>query len=46
MSEEQIAALRALKMSKRGAIVRDHILEHGSVTTADLNVIGYDHPCL
>lgn len=31
-------------MTKRGGIVRDYILQHGSVTTADLNAIGYDHP--
>lgn len=44
LSDEQIAALSALRMSKRGGIVRDHILQHGSVTTADLNALGYDHP--
>lgn len=31
-------------MSKRAALVRDHILEHGSVTTRKLAELGYSHP--
>ncbi|WOI85982.1 HNH endonuclease signature motif containing protein [Rhodococcus qingshengii] len=45
LSDEQIEWLKGVPMSKRAAIVRDHILEHGSVTTQTLTVeYGYGHP--
>jgi hypothetical protein len=44
LTPEQLEWLQSLPMSKRAAIVRDHILTHGHVTTADLNALGYDHP--
>lgn len=44
LTDEQIAWLRGLKMSKRAAIVRDYILEHGAITTEKLSELGYNHP--
>ena len=44
LDEEQAARLRALPMSLRAQRVRDYILAHGSVTTADIAAMGYEHP--
>lgn len=44
LTADQIAWLRGLKMSKRAAVVRDHILKHGYITTGQLAELGYNHP--
>ena len=41
---EFAAWARSLPMSRRAALTLDLILKQGSVTTGDLNAIGYDHP--
>ncbi|MFC9250489.1 hypothetical protein [Amycolatopsis thailandensis] len=41
---EYIAWIKGLPMSKRAAQARDHLLEHGSLTTEQLSVMGYEHP--
>jgi 5-methylcytosine-specific restriction endonuclease McrA len=43
-SPEFVAWVLAQKMSKRAVRARDILLERGTVTTADLNALGYDHP--
>lgn len=43
-SEEFVAWLKGLSLSKRAAQARDILLERGTVTTAELNRLGYDHP--
>lgn len=45
LSDEEVAWLKSVKMSKRAAVVRDHILSHGSITTTTLrDEYDYDHP--
>lgn len=45
LSDDEIAWLKSVPMSRRAAIVRDHILAHGSITTQDLyDQYGYTHP--
>ncbi|WIE74497.1 HNH endonuclease signature motif containing protein [Curtobacterium sp. MCSS17_007] len=44
LTPEQVTWLKGLKMSKRAAVVRDHILEHGAITTDELAKLGYNHP--
>jgi hypothetical protein len=44
LTSDQIAWLKALPMSRRAAVVRDHILQHGSITTGKLAELGYNHP--
>lgn len=44
LSDEEIEWLKSVPMSKRARVVRDHILEHGSITTKVLTeVYGYKH---
>ncbi|MFD0317295.1 HNH endonuclease [Streptomyces flavalbus] len=43
-SAEFVAWVRSLQFSRRAQRALEHILEHGSVTTAELNDMGYDHP--
>lgn len=43
-SEEFVQWVRSKDFTLRAKRAVDHILEHGSVTTAELNRIGYDHP--
>ncbi|MEU3250853.1 helix-turn-helix domain-containing protein [Streptomyces sp. NPDC006997] len=43
-SDEFVAWVRGLQFSRRAQRALEHILEHGSVTTAELNGMGYDHP--
>ena len=33
-----------VKLSKRARLVVNYILKHGSITTADISEMGYDHP--
>ena len=44
LSDEYVAWLRALKVSKRAVAARDYLLEHKTVTTEQLSKMGYDHP--
>lgn len=44
LTPEQQAAIKALSMSKRAAVVRDYIFEHGSITTDEIRALGYNHP--
>ncbi|WET78700.1 helix-turn-helix domain-containing protein [Amycolatopsis sp. QT-25] len=41
---EYVAWIKGLPMSKRAAQARDHLLEHGSLTTEQLSGMGYEHP--
>lgn len=45
LAPDQIEWLQGLPMSKRAAVVRDHILKHGAITTEELaDDYGYGHP--
>ncbi|WP_213244345.1 HNH endonuclease [Gordonia pseudamarae] len=45
LTAEEIEWLKSVPMSKRARVVRDHILEHGSINTKELSEIyGYTHP--
>jgi hypothetical protein len=39
-----VAWIMGLSMSKRAADARDHLLQHGSLTTEQLSAMGYQHP--
>jgi hypothetical protein len=43
-SDEFVTWVRGLEFSRRAERAVSHILSHGSVTTAELNDMGYDHP--
>ncbi|MGO4470349.1 HNH endonuclease signature motif containing protein [Arthrobacter sp. M-10] len=44
LTPAEIAWLKGLKMSRRAGVVRDHILQHGAVTTGELkDIYGYSH---
>ena len=41
---EFVGWINGLRLSRRARVARDILLERGSVTTAELNDLGYDHP--
>lgn len=43
-SAEFVDWIKALPMSSRAAAARDHLLQHGSLTTEQLSDMGYQHP--
>ncbi len=43
LSDELVQRLRSVK-NKRARVVIDHIIEHGFITTNDLQKYGYNHP--